>query len=92
MKGQKILSAQAMFLRTKRVWILSTDSACHIATGAPQKSVIRDRWRVQAPSGNFNVSAEFFGPSDRVLIVDDFLASGQTAKALQQIWDLARPG
>eukprot|EP00913_Durusdinium_trenchii_P023956 g22498.t1 len=39
----------------------------------------------QAPTGTFNVSAEFFGPSDRVLIVDDFLASGQTAKALQQI-------
>eukprot|EP00438_Fugacium_kawagutii_P018589 Skav206608 [mRNA] locus=scaffold332:200794:213138:- [translate_table: standard] len=40
---------------------------------------------LEAPFGNFNVSAEFFGPSDRVLIVDDFLASGQTAKALQQI-------
>ncbi|CAJ1353542.1 unnamed protein product, partial [Effrenium voratum] len=42
-----------------------------------------------APSGTFNVSAEFFGPSDRVLIVDDFVASGRTALALKQICDSA---
>ena len=47
----------------------------------------------EGPSGPFNVSAEFLGPSDRVLIVDDFLASGQSARALQQIcaWALSRP-
>jgi len=43
----------------------------------------------QAPTGMFNVSGEFFGPSDRVLIVDDFLASGQTALALKQICEEA---
>jgi hypothetical protein len=31
------------------------------------------------------VAAEFVGPSDRVLIVDDFLASGTTAVALLDI-------
>ncbi|CAL1135488.1 unnamed protein product [Cladocopium goreaui] len=54
-------------------------------TGVPLTMKGQKILSAQAPSGNFNVSAEFFGPSDRVLIVDDFLASGQTAKALQQI-------
>jgi len=54
-------------------------------TGVPLTMKGQKILSAQAPSGNFNVSAEFFGPSDRVLIVDDFLASGQTAQALQQI-------
>ncbi|CAK9048429.1 Xanthine phosphoribosyltransferase (XPRTase), partial [Durusdinium trenchii] len=54
-------------------------------TGVPLTMKGQRILSAQAPTGTFNVSAEFFGPSDRVLIVDDFLASGQTAKALQQI-------
>ena len=42
--------------------------------------------------GMFNVSGEFFGPSDRVLIVDDFLASGQglvSSQGLQSLTEAA---
>eukprot|EP00931_Biecheleriopsis_adriatica_P100589 TRINITY_DN75873_c0_g1_i1.p1 TRINITY_DN75873_c0_g1~~TRINITY_DN75873_c0_g1_i1.p1 ORF type:complete len:837 (+),score=166.01 TRINITY_DN75873_c0_g1_i1:57-2567(+) len=42
-----------------------------------------------APAGPLNVSAEFFGENDRVLIVDDFLATGKTALALKSICEQA---
>ncbi|CAK9034515.1 unnamed protein product [Durusdinium trenchii] len=61
-------------------------------TGVPLTMKGQRILSAQAPTGTFNVSAEFFGPSDRVLIVDDFLASGQTAKALQQICHPTRHG
>lgn len=35
------------------------------------------------------VSPEFLGPGDRVLIIDDFLASGHTIKALVELAQLA---
>ncbi|CAE7456370.1 xpt [Symbiodinium pilosum] len=54
-------------------------------TGVPLTMKGQKILSAQAPTGTFNVSGEFFSPSDRVLIVDDFLASGQTALALKQI-------
>jgi len=41
--------------------------------------------KCDAPAGTLHVSAEFFTASDRILVVDDFLATGSTSLALKQM-------
>ena len=59
------------------------------------KNIAEDVWSVEIPSfthGNTNtvlVSKEYLGPQDRVLIVDDFLATGAALRGLKELVEKA---
>ena len=59
------------------------------------KNIAEDVWSVEIPSfthGNTNtvlVSKEYLGPEDRVLIVDDFLATGAALRGLKELVEKA---
>ena len=59
------------------------------------KNISRDVWSVEVESfthGNINtvmVSKEYLGPEDRVLIVDDFLATGAALRGLKKLVEMA---
>ena len=59
------------------------------------KNIAEDVWSVEIPSfthGNVNtvlVSKEYLGPQDRVLIVDDFLATGAALRGLKELVEKA---
>ena len=59
------------------------------------KNIAQDVWATEIPSfthGNTNtavVSKEYLGPEDRVLLIDDFLATGAALVGLQKLVQMA---
>ncbi len=59
------------------------------------KNIAQDVWAIEIPSfthGNTNtavVSKEYLGPGDRVLLIDDFLATGAALVGLRKLVEMA---
>ncbi len=72
------LGVYLIFARKHRPITLPEDSF-HVRVPSPTKGGEVELW----------LSPEWIGPQDRVLIVDDFLATGQTIEALAQLVRMA---
>ena len=87
------IEASGIALATMTAWVFECPLV--FAKKSRTKNISGDVWATEIPSfthGNTNtvvVSKEYLGPEDRVLLIDDFLATGAALVGLSKLVEMA---